>query len=336
MMSSDDDDDGDDRARGHREPRFPGVTTRVPFAIRGKHTRRRSRAMSAAPAFDLQSPLDVFRRRRSRPPRYVAPRRGGGVELLALTDHDTVDGVPEALAAAREHGIRLSPAAELSAVHGEPRGPARARLRARPRGRGLRDASLDFRGDRARRIRRWPSACAELGLALDDGPLEERRAAGAAVGRPHLADAVLAHPANAERLARGGIEGRDALFPAYLVPGAPAYVPARARPSPRRSRSIHARRRGGGLGAPVLRPRRPRGGARHARAVRADGLDGVEVLLRHPHARADAAARRRRAARAPYHRVRRLPRARTRALPRVPRVRHLGLPARLGPIGASG
>ena len=41
---------------------------------------------------------------------------------------------------------------------------------------------------------------------------------------------MLAHPGNAARLAEEGIDGRDALFPPYLVPGAAAYV-ARSRPT---------------------------------------------------------------------------------------------------------
>jgi 3',5'-nucleoside bisphosphate phosphatase len=41
---------------------------------------------------------------------------------------------------------------------------------------------------------------------------------------------VLAHPANARRLEREGIAGPGELFPAYLVPGAPAYMP-RSRPT---------------------------------------------------------------------------------------------------------
>src|SRR5918999_137448 len=48
----------------------------------------------------------------------VAHAAAAGVELLALTDHDTVDGVTEARIAAADRGIAFSPAAELSAVHG--------------------------------------------------------------------------------------------------------------------------------------------------------------------------------------------------------------------------
>src|SRR3954471_889660 len=52
------------------------------------------------------------------PAEVVARAAREGVELLALSDHDTIEGVPEAVAAAREHGIRLTPATEISAVDG--------------------------------------------------------------------------------------------------------------------------------------------------------------------------------------------------------------------------
>src|ERR1700722_705097 len=49
------------------------------------------------------------------PAEVVARAAGAGVELLALTDHDSVSGIPEALDAAERHAIRLVPAIELSA-----------------------------------------------------------------------------------------------------------------------------------------------------------------------------------------------------------------------------
>ena len=160
----------------------------------------------------------------------VARAAAAGLALTALTDHDTVDGVPEAKEAAERHGIALSPAAELSAVHG-----AHEDLHVLGYELDVQDADLlaalhDFRGDRARRIEQMADRLRELGFELDDAPLAARRAAGKPIGRPHLADAVLAHPANAQRLRDEGIDGRDALFPPYLVPGAKAYV-ARSRPT---------------------------------------------------------------------------------------------------------
>ena len=153
-----------------------------------------------------------------------------GVELFALTDHDTVDGVPEAAERAREQGLRFSPAAELSAVHGGHEDLHVLGYELDVTDRDLIALLEDFRGDRARRIEAMAERLRELGFELDDAPLVARREAGKPIGRPHLADAVLAHPGNAQRLKDEGISGRDELFPPYLVPGAKAYV-ARSRPT---------------------------------------------------------------------------------------------------------
>jgi predicted metal-dependent phosphoesterase TrpH len=160
----------------------------------------------------------------------VERAHAAGVELFALTDHDTVDGVPEAAQRARELGMRYSPAAELSAVHGGHEDLHVLGYELDVADPDLRTILEDFRGDRARRIGAMAGRLRELGFALDDAPLVTRREAGKPIGRPHLADAVLAHPANAERLREEGIHGRDELFPPYLVPGAKAYV-ARSRPT---------------------------------------------------------------------------------------------------------
>jgi 3',5'-nucleoside bisphosphate phosphatase len=181
------------------------------------------------PTFDLQS--HSSHSDGSLPaPEVVAIAAGAGVELLALTDHDTVDGVPEARAAAERLGVRLSAAAELSAVHGAHEDLHVLGYELDYADPDLTAALHDFRGDRARRIGEMADRLRELGFELDDAPLAARREAGKPIGRPHLADAVLAHPANAQRLADEGIDGRDALFPPYLVPGAAAYV-ARSRPT---------------------------------------------------------------------------------------------------------
>jgi adenylyl-sulfate kinase len=70
----------------------------------------------------------------------------------------------------------------------------------------------------------------ELGFEIDPAPIEARKAAGKPVGRPHLAAAVLAHPANAERLAEEGHADVSSFIPAYLIQGMPGYV-ARTHPT---------------------------------------------------------------------------------------------------------
>ena len=181
------------------------------------------------PDFDLQS--HSLESDGALPPAHVvAHAAAAGMRLMALTDHDTVDGVGAALRAAREHGLRCSPATELSSVSGEFEDLHVCGYELRHDDAELRATLADFRADRGRRIWAMADRLEELGFALDRGELHARERAGAPLGRPHLADAVLAHPANATRLRAEGIDGKGALFPPYLVPGATAYV-ARSRPS---------------------------------------------------------------------------------------------------------
>jgi predicted metal-dependent phosphoesterase TrpH len=166
------------------------------------------------PTFDLQS-HSTYSDGSLEPAEVVARAAAAGVELLALTDHDSVDGVEEALRAAREHGIALSPAAELSSVHGRFEDLHILGYELDHTDRDLLAALHDFQGDRSRRVAAMADRMRELGFELGDAPIRN--------GRPHLARALLEH--NAARLREEGIDGPDTLFPAYLVPGAPGYVP---------------------------------------------------------------------------------------------------------------
>ncbi len=153
-----------------------------------------------------------------------------GVEVLALSDHDTVDGVEEALGAAREHGLTLVPATEISAVDA-----GYEDLHVLGYGIDHHDETLlerlrGARQDRELRAERMGALLADAGYAVDDAPLAARRAAGKPIGRPHLAKAVLAHPENAARLAQEGHADVTSFIRAWLIPGAPAYA-RRTRPT---------------------------------------------------------------------------------------------------------
>src|SRR5215211_1849527 len=201
-----------------------------------------------APDFDLQS-HSLESDGALAPAEVVAAAAASGIRLMALTDHDTVDGVPEALRAARHHGLRCSPAAELSAVSGEFEDLHVCGYELRHDDRELRATLADFRADRGRRI--WAMA-ARL--------------------------AVLAHPANAGKLRAEGIDGKDTLFPPYLVPGAVAYV-ARSRPTVEEAIDvIHA---AGGVAVwahPFWDIDAPDEALATLERFTAAGLDGVEVF----------------------------------------------------------
>jgi predicted metal-dependent phosphoesterase TrpH len=191
-----------------------------------------------APTFDLQSHSTCSDG--ELPPRgVVAAAAAAGVELLALSDHDTVDGVDEALEAAATHGLGVVPAAELSAIDGEREDLHVLGYGLDHRSAGLRDTLARFRADRGARAHRMVDALREAGLEVD---FPDR--GGRPVGRPHLAQAAFEHPANSMRLRDEGIVNFSQLLEAYLVPGAPAY---RRRTTPTVPEAIDAIHAAGGV-----------------------------------------------------------------------------------------
>jgi predicted metal-dependent phosphoesterase TrpH len=173
------------------------------------------------------------------PREVIAAAHAAGVELLALSDHDTVDGVDEALEAAAALGLGLVPAAELSAIDGDREDLHVLGYGLRHGDGALRDTLESFRADREARAHRMADALRDEGLEL-----EFPHRGGRPVGRPHLAQAAFAHPANSMRLRDEGIVNFSQLIEAYLVPGAPAY---RRRTRPTVAEAIAAIHAAGGV-----------------------------------------------------------------------------------------
>jgi 3',5'-nucleoside bisphosphate phosphatase len=174
------------------------------------------------PTFDLQS--HSINSDGALPPReVVGAAAGAGVELLALSDHDSVDGVREALAAADEFGLRVVRAVEVSAVDGEASDLHVLGYLIDDRDPVLRERLVSWRADRVRRSERMAQALRELGFELEEEGLRRRGAEGKSIGRPHLAQAVVAHPANADRLTAEGHADFSSFLEAYLIPGRPAF-----------------------------------------------------------------------------------------------------------------
>ena len=164
------------------------------------------------------------------PAEVVARAAAAGVELLALTDHDTVEGVDEALAAAETAGVTVLTATEISAVDAGYEDLHVLGFNIDQHDTHLLERLADARADRERRAERMAANLADLGYSVDDTPLAARRAAGKPIGRPHLARAVLDHPDNQARLRDEGHADVTAVIRAYLIPGTPAYA-GRTRPT---------------------------------------------------------------------------------------------------------
>ena len=275
---------GGDDSHGRASPRHKQLRVRGGPTLECVARRER-------PAFDLQS--HSLHSDGELPAAQVVENAAlAGVQLLALSDHDTVDGVDEALAAGAVHGVRVVPATEISAVDGVYEDLHVLGYGIDHRSALLGERLLDARADRERRADAMSDRLRELGFEVDPAPIEARKAAGKPVGRPHLAAAVLAHPANAERLSEEGHADVSSFIPAYLIQGKPGYV-ARSHPTVEEAISWIHEAAGVAVWAhpfwdvkdsdEVLRVDRP---LPRRRARRRRGL------LHRSHARADAAARR--------------------------------------------
>jgi predicted metal-dependent phosphoesterase TrpH len=179
--------------------------------------------MDADSAFDLQS-HSTCSDGHLPPAEVVAAAAQAGVRILALSDHDSVSGVDEAIAAGRELGVRVVPAVELSIVD-----PAAEDLHVLGYGIDHRAPDLlatlsDYRVDRDGRAERMAGKLRDLGFEVDMATLDERRASGKTIGRPHLAAAVLAGEANAGRLAAEGIGDVTDFIRAYLIKDTPGFA----------------------------------------------------------------------------------------------------------------
>jgi predicted metal-dependent phosphoesterase TrpH len=181
----------------------------------------------AAPTFDLQS-HSVHSDGALAPAGVVATAAAAGVELLALSDHDSAAGVPEAREAAETAGIGLVSATEITSVYA-----GRQDLHIlgylinefEPR---LVETLERSRSDREQRAERMAEALRELGFVLDDEMLAERAAQGRSIGRPHLAQAVVSRPENHDRLRSDGLLDPTDFLVAYLIEGKPAFRERRA------------------------------------------------------------------------------------------------------------
>lgn len=233
--------------------------------------------MAGAPTFDLQS-HSTHSDGDLPAAEVVARAAGAGVSVLALTDHDSIDGVQEALDAASDAGVTVVPAVEISIVD-----DAAPDLHVLGYGVDHRDAALRaalerFREDRLGRSDRMAANLRAAGWDLDDAPLAARRAAGLPIGRPHLAEALLAHPANAARLDADRLQTPTDVIRALLIEGRPGFA---LRTTPTAAEAIDVIHAAGGVAVwahPFWDIEDPAGVRDTLERLAGLGLDGVEAF----------------------------------------------------------
>lgn len=136
-----------------------------------------------------------------------------GVSVLAVTDHDTLAGIPRAMAEAARAGLQLIPGVEVTAYAGDLEvhilghfiDPDDARLI---------ELLASSRDDRVERARRMVDKLWSIGLPLEIDEILTQ-APGSSVGRPHLAQAMVK---------RGYVASVKEAFDRYLTVGKPGHV----------------------------------------------------------------------------------------------------------------
>jgi predicted metal-dependent phosphoesterase TrpH len=150
----------------------------------------------------------------SLPPEAVVERaRGAGLCAIALTDHDTLAGIPAAITAGERLGVRVVGGCEFSVS--APWGEMHVLGYFLPGESAALESFLErCRADRVRRGREMCDRLQRLGVDLDfDDVLRE--SLGGAVGRPHVARAIVR---------KGGAVDVSQAFDRFIGRGRPAFV----------------------------------------------------------------------------------------------------------------
>ncbi|MFP5416501.1 MAG: PHP domain-containing protein [Actinomycetes bacterium] len=147
------------------------------------------------------------------PEQLVAKAAEAGLDVIALTDHDTFDGLEEAKLAGRAVGLEVLAGMEFSTE----RDGASVHVAAYgcdPNDQALCDELARVRAGRTDRVPATVARLTKLGMPLT---IEDvlAQAPGVSVGRPHVADALVA---------KGYASSRDEAFARWLYEGGPAYV----------------------------------------------------------------------------------------------------------------
>lgn len=138
-----------------------------------------------------------------------------GLKAIALTDHDTVLGVPRAVGRGFERGLEVIEGCEMTAYVGRVEVHMLALFFGLERGplHDLIDSVVEFRRNRALQMGRQLTAA---GFAVSDEDILAAGAGSHSLGQPHVAEALVR---------RGHVRERIDAFHRFLQEGKPGYVP---------------------------------------------------------------------------------------------------------------
>jgi predicted metal-dependent phosphoesterase TrpH len=147
-------------------------------------------------------------------PELITHARTAGLDVIALTDHDTADGWAEGRAAAEEQRIGFVPGIEVSCKVGGTSVHLLAYL-ADPAYGPLAGELARVREGRTGRMPAMVARLNGLGIAITVEDVLAQATGTPSIGRPHVADALVA---------AGVVADRKEAFDRYLADGRPAHV----------------------------------------------------------------------------------------------------------------
>lgn len=155
------------------------------------------------------------------PAEVVEHAAAAGIDVLALTDHDSADGWAEAVEAARRVDVALVPGIEISTKHNG----AGVHLLAYLPDVSYPPLTAELDLILAGREGRLTSIIAQLrlaGLDITEAEVLQQVGRSPAIGRPHIADVMVA---------KGWVRDRAEAFDRWLNTGRPGYVVRYATPT---------------------------------------------------------------------------------------------------------
>ena len=148
------------------------------------------------------------------PAELVVAARDAGLDVVALTDHDTFDGLDRALAAGREHGVEVVRGMELSCSR-QGQSVHLLAYGVDPDAAALASEMVRVREGRTNRLRPVLDLLADLGVPVSEQDVMDQVGSSPSVGRPHIADALVV---------AGWVADRTEAFDRFLADGGPAHV----------------------------------------------------------------------------------------------------------------
>ena len=157
----------------------------------------------------------------------IKTAKSKGLQTIAITDHDTIEQLPDCISFGKKYGIRVIPGLELSCTYtikslGKNKGFHLLGYGINPENEVLKKEMEDQKNKRLMRAKNIVEKFMSFGYKVDfENTIAKKKGT---VGKPELARAVFYNPENQELLQSEKLTDYDSFFAAYLSDTGKAFV----------------------------------------------------------------------------------------------------------------